>query len=652
MNIRFKEIDIENFRSIDKAHIVFENQGTVIVKGINEYENNATSNGSGKSSIFEAIIYSIFEETSSGEKDVTNRIKNNGFCLNLKFQVDGIDYTIVRESSKSNKSVVVLYKNDVDISARNKTDTNKMILQLLGINKSIFLDSIFLSQNVSTNLASLSPTQRKERLEILTNTDMVINNFKEKLKEQQANFESICVNTQMDINKMQGNIDSLQTQKQNIEIKINEINEQIKQRDLLGNIEDIEKQLNELQQTLDNYKVQINDLDNNIITDIDKQIENKRLEGEENRNKKSELENQLNDKRQEYNNMQLNVTSIQSQIDYYKSDIIKINEQIEEIKNSDKCPTCGRKYENSNEEHIKQKIESYNKDIESYKQQIEDTTKVVEEKNKQLELIQSEGTKLRIQVDEIDKLVQQNNEEVKQIEEVKKQKIQEKLNLQQQQQSIEQDIQNLRNKKEQILSFKVGNVDEFKQMLLDVDTNIQTMQKDMGVKQQELDTNNNYVGSIKHSLQLVTKDFRTYLLQNSITYLNTLLKIYSTKLFSNEKDIIYITQDDTKLNIQLDNATYESLSGGEKTRVNIALLLAQKSLASTIGNISCNIIILDEILGYCDAQAEENVINLITTELESLESIYMISHKEIPIGYDTQIIVTKNKQGLSTVRCY
>ena len=652
MNIRFKEIDIENFRSIDRAHIVFENQGTVIVKGINEYENNATSNGSGKSSIFEAIIYSIFEETSSGEKDVANRIKNNGFCLNLKFQVDGIDYTIVRESSKSNKSVVVLYKNDVDISARNKTDTNKMILQLLGINKSIFLDSIFLSQNVSTNLASLSPTQRKERLEILTNTDMVINNFKEKLKEQQANFESICVNTQMDINKMQGNIDSLQTQKQNIEIKINEINEQIKQRDLLGNVEDIEKQLNELQQTLDNYKVQINDLDNNIITDIDKQIENKRLEGEENRNKKSELENQLNDKRQEYNNIQLNVTSIQSQIDYYKSDIIKINEQIEEIKNSDKCPTCGRKYENSNEEHIKQKIESYNKDIESYKQQIEDTTKVVEEKNKQLELIHSEGTKLHIQVDEIDKLVQQNNEEVKQIEEVKKQKIQEKLNLQQQQQSIEQDIQNLRNKKEQILSFKVGNVDEFKQMLLDVDTNIQTMQKDMEVKQQELDTNNNYVGSIKHSLQLVTKDFRTYLLQNSITYLNTLLKIYSTKLFSNEKDIIHITQDDTKLNIQLGDATYESLSGGEKTRVNIALLLAQKSLASTIGNISCNIIILDEILGYCDAQAEENVINLITAELESLESIYMISHKEIPIGYDTQIIVIKNKQGLSTVRCY
>ena len=45
----------------------------------------------------------------------------------------------------------------------------------------------------------------------------------------------------------------------------------------------------------------------------------------------------------------------------------------------------------------------------------------------------------------------------------------------------------------------------------------------------------------------------------------------------------------------LGNASYESLSGGEKTRVNIALLLAQKSLASIIGNISCNLIILDEM---------------------------------------------------------
>ena len=69
--------------------------------------------------------------------------------------------------------------------------------------------------------------------------------------------------------------------------------------------------------------------------------------------------------------------------------------------------------------------------------------------------------------------------------------------------------------------------------------------------------------------QAVTKEFRTYLLQNSLQYLNKLLQDYSTQLFSNDKDIIKIVEDDTKLNISLGNATYESLSGGEKTRVNI-----------------------------------------------------------------------------------
>ena len=169
---------------------------------------------------------------------------------------------------------------------------------------------------------------------------------------------------------------------------------------------------------------------------------------------------------------------------------------------------------------------------------------------------------------------------------------------------------------------------------------------------EDLNTYNTNVDVIKHSIQLVTKEFRTYLLQNSLQYLNTVLKQYSNVLFSNEKDVIFISEDDTKLDIYLGDASYESLSGGERTRVDIALLLAQKSLANMIGNISCNIIILDEVLGYCDSQAESVVVNLLCTELNTIESIFMISHKEIPIGYDKEMIIVKNKQGESYLRTY
>ena len=143
MNIVFKSVDIEHFRSIEKAFVPLSNQGIVIVRGINEYEDKATSNGSGKSSIFEAIVFALFEETSGGEKVVSNRITGQGYSIKLDFDVDNNHYTILRQCSGS-KSNVTLYKNDVDISARNKTDTNKLIESILGISKSLFLTN-FLS---------------------------------------------------------------------------------------------------------------------------------------------------------------------------------------------------------------------------------------------------------------------------------------------------------------------------------------------------------------------------------------------------------------------------------------------------------------------------------------------------------------------------
>lgn len=242
MNLRFDNIDIESFRSIDRATVNLSNQGTVIVKGINEYEDNATSNGSGKSSIFEAIIYALFEETSSGEKDVANRIKGNSFTITLTFEIDGDKYKIIRQG-KSGKTSVALYKNEEDISARNKTDTNKLIAQILGISKSIFLDSVFLSQNANTNLASLTPTARKERLEVLTNTDSVVNSFKDKLKEKQIEYEAKCVDAQLEMNKLNGSIDTNKKQQMEIQNKIDEVNAEIERLKQLGDLKEIEKEI-------------------------------------------------------------------------------------------------------------------------------------------------------------------------------------------------------------------------------------------------------------------------------------------------------------------------------------------------------------------------------------------------------------------------
>lgn len=650
MNIKFEELDIEGFRSIDRISLNLSDQGIVIVKGINNYEDLASSNGSGKSSVFEAIIYALFEETSSGDRDIENRILGQRCSVVLKFSIDDVSYKIIRQSKKG-KGTVVLYRNDEDISARNKSDTNKLIISILGINKAIFLDSIFLSQNAVTNLPSLSPTARKERLEILTNTDNAINNFKTFLKEKQTMYESKHVDCQLEINKINGKEESLQQQKDKLQAQINDIKIQIEERNKLGNIEDLDKQIQEYNIEINNINNQIPELDNQIemISKSINELKNEQKVYEEKRvNKDQEVQNQ----RDKCNDLQKEITRVENVISYNNMDIDRINKEIEEIKNSDTCPTCGRKYDNINEEHIQKVIEDKNKEIKEFENKNIENNNYI--KNLQLELDKEIeiGKNLKKEFENLNSLYNDKNEQVSEQQTNLINTNKQKTQLLNSIQNIQVQIDAINKQKDDILKIEIPNSKQYEDMVQDIDTQLNDLNKLKEDKNNELNELDNYINAIKHCIQLVTKDFRTFLLKNSLSYLNKILKDYSSQLFSNESDLIYISENDNKLDIMLGNATYESLSGGEKTRVNIALLLAQKSLANMIGNISCNIIILDEILGYCDALAENNVINLITKELESLETIYMISHKEIPIGYDAELIVEKNANGLTHLKSY
>lgn len=648
MNLRFKSIGIEKFRSLQNAYIDLENQGIVLVKGINEYEDKATSNGSGKSSIFEAIIYALFEETSAGEKDVANRILNDGYVLDLKFSVDNDDYEIQRQQ-KNNKTSVLLYKNGEDISARNKTDTNKLIQQIIGINKSIFLDSVFLSQNVNTNLASLSPTARKERLEILTNTDYAINNFKTSLKDVQNEFEVMCVNSQMEINKLNGKKESNQHQLDEIQTKIMEIQTEIERLKQLGNIEEIEKEITVKEKET---MIELNRMIEQIEQEIEnkeQEIENIRQQGKDDIDEEIKTEDARQTKVMEYQNIQNEISKKEINLNFNQNHIKQLDEEIEKISNSDTCPTCGRKLENANEEHIKNKIAEINDIKLKDEKDIEILNTEIDELTKKLNIVKEEGQNISQKLQEIQERVQENQNKISVEESNRKELLNQRTYYYNEKSKCQNEIDELKNKKEQLLKTQISSLDDFIEMEKNIEKSIEAIEKDIDRFEKDYEENNEYVNVAKNCIQLVTKEFRTYLLQNSLQYLNKLLQTYSLQLFSNNSDVIRIIGDDTKLNIQLGNATYESLSGGEKTRVNIALLLAQKSLASIIGNISCNIIILDEILGYCDSQAEENVINLLTSELDNLESIYMVSHKEIQIGYDKQLIIRKDKNGLSNV---
>ena len=103
MHIRFKEVEIHNFLSIGDAKVNFENQGYVLVQGINKVaEDCATSNGVGKSSIFDSIIWNLTGETIRGTKDVINKYTSGGTFVKLTFKINNDLYVITRYKEYEN----------------------------------------------------------------------------------------------------------------------------------------------------------------------------------------------------------------------------------------------------------------------------------------------------------------------------------------------------------------------------------------------------------------------------------------------------------------------------------------------------------------------------------------------------------------------
>ena len=73
MDIKFKKLHIKNFMSIGEADIDLSDRAFTLIEGVNNNENdNARSNGSGKSSIFEALVWTLTGTTMRGNKDVVN----------------------------------------------------------------------------------------------------------------------------------------------------------------------------------------------------------------------------------------------------------------------------------------------------------------------------------------------------------------------------------------------------------------------------------------------------------------------------------------------------------------------------------------------------------------------------------------------------
>jgi DNA repair exonuclease SbcCD ATPase subunit len=145
------------------------------------------------------------------------------------------------------------------------------------------------------------------------------------------------------------------------------------------------------------------------------------------------------------------------------------------------------------------------------------------------------------------------------------------------------------------------------------------------------------------------KKIKGWLLAELVPYLNDRIHHY---LIGFGLDHLNITFSST-LSDETDKWDYDFCSGGERKRIDLAIMFGIYDLCTTMYGQQCNIMVLDEVDGRLDQQGVEAFADIITSDFGTASSrpdtIFVISHKSELKDVFPHHVVVKKVNGASQI---
>ncbi len=201
--VNFKTLTIKNFLSVGEKPVVINfSPGLNIITGINK-DKEDRRNGVGKSTIADALYFSIFGETlrEINAKYIRNNLSEGKVKVSLDFEITSQNNTsqinIIREL---NPAKVYLTIDGKDMTRDSIANTNAFIESILSTNADIFKNCVTLTINNTIPFMGKKKGDKRKFIESIFNLE-VFSRMSEKLKsdinevKNSYNTEFTCLQT-------------------------------------------------------------------------------------------------------------------------------------------------------------------------------------------------------------------------------------------------------------------------------------------------------------------------------------------------------------------------------------------------------------------------------------------------------------------------
>lgn len=571
-SVTFKKLSIQNFLSIGNEPVVIEfNTGLHVITGVNK-DKEDRRNGLGKSTIADALYFSIFGSTIRDLKkeDIPNEFTNNtcqvilDFSITVNKKVD--TYKIVRTL---NPSKCYLFKNDEDITKDSIGNTTQFICDILSSSPDIFKNCVILTVNETTPFMAKKKGEKRKFIESIFNLEV----FSKMLLSLRSEYND--VKNQLDIENAR--YDELVKSKERVNESIQEeLNDREKRKKVLRD----RKQSNLTQiKNLEKAKEKVTTVD---IQNIKNSIHN--LEED---NKK--LTNDIH-------KLDKHLSTGSAIINHKRSDLNEMSADHET------CPKCLRKIDSDNKTHINQEKEKLQNEIKELESKSEKITKAIRLLRKKQEINK--------------KTLNTNQKELKLLEQSHSTN-----------EKIDNNIKQLKDWNVQI-DDDINNID---QKTTSFSSQLGVIENDISTSNESIQNIRNSLDVLDIVKFVVSEEgVKSYIVKKILQLFNSKLTYYLRKMDANCICIFNEYFEEEIVSDKGKRRSYFNFSGAERKNIDLACLFTFIAIRRLQGVVSYNVLMFDELLDTSlDEKGVQLAINIIQDEIKEHNlASFLITHRK------------------------